>query len=220
MSEKARVARIAEIEGVAIPGQPVWRLVRMQLGIEAFGVNAWTATEAGQSVIAEHDELGTASGGHQELYVVLAGHATFTVDGEEIDGPAGTVVFVPDQGTRRSAVAHEAGTTVLVVGGKPGEPFHVAPWERNAAALRFWVTGDWERAIEDLSRLHEEEPESAGILYNLACAEARGGRAEDALRHLAVAIEREPSFRAHAQGDADLASLKDDPRFPADEPAA
>ena len=65
---------------------------------------------------------------------------------------------------------------MLVVGAKPGEAFSVSPWERTAEALRFWPTQEWDGAIEALEELHAEMPENAGVLYNLACAEARAGR--------------------------------------------
>jgi len=220
VSDRYRVSAIEDVRSVSVPGQPVWRLLRDALGIEAFGVNAWTATEAGQAVIGEHDELGAGAAGHEELYVVVSGSATFTVDGEEVDAPTGTLVFVRDPAAKRAAVAREAGTTVLVVGGVPGEPFTVASWERNAAVLRFWETEDWEGAIAELREHHEAEPGSAGILYNLACAEARAGRRDDALEHLAAAIANFAGFAGTAQDDDDLASLRDDPRFPASRPRA
>ncbi len=214
MTERYRVAEIQDVESVALPGQARWRLLRAELGIEAFGVNAWTADEAGQVVIGEHDELGPGAAGHEELYVVVSGAATFTVDGDELEAPVGTLVFVRDPAAKRGAVATEPGTTVLVVGGTPGQAYHVAPWERNARVLRFWETGDWEGAIAELRDLHEEEPESAGILYNLACAEARAGRADDALAHLVAAVSLFPGFAENAQADDDLASIRDLPGFP------
>ena len=64
-------------------------MIRSTLGIAAFGINAWTATEDGQSLIGEHDEVTGAAGGHEELYLVLSGHATFTLDGETVDGARG-----------------------------------------------------------------------------------------------------------------------------------
>lgn len=214
MSERYRALTLADAESIAAPGQPLWRLLRATLGAEAFGVNAWTARDPGQVVIGEHDELGLGAAGHEELYVVLAGSATFTVDGEEVEAPAGTLVFVKDPAVTRSAIAREADTTVLVIGGTPGKAYEVAPWERNARVLRFWETGDWESAIGELRDLHAAEPGSAGILYNLACAEARAGRRDDALEHLAACVEIFPPFADNAQTDDDLASIRDDPRFP------
>jgi tetratricopeptide (TPR) repeat protein len=208
------VDRLDEIETFSSPENPDWRRVRSHFGIEAFGINAWTATAAGQLLIGEHDEVGTGAGRHEELYLITSGRARFTMDGEEIDAPAGTLVFVRDPASKRGAVAEEEGTTVLVVGGKPGEAFAVSPWERNSEVLRFWETREWDKAIEELSRLHEQEPESAGVLYNLACAESQAGRTDDALAHLAQAIELHGDFAAAAQDDSDLAPVRDDPRFP------
>jgi hypothetical protein len=108
----------------------VWRPVRHHFGIEAFGINAYTAEQAGRRVIEEHDELGeSGAGGHNELYVVLTGRATFTVDGDELDAPAGTLVFTGEPAVRRGAVAAEPNTSVLAIGGRPGVPFTVSPWE-------------------------------------------------------------------------------------------
>ena len=86
-------------------------------------------------MIEEHDELGAGAGRHEELYVVLTGRARFALAGEERDAPAGTVVFVRDPAVRRGAVAEEAGTTVLVVGGVPGRRSSPRPgragWRRT-----------------------------------------------------------------------------------------
>jgi tetratricopeptide (TPR) repeat protein len=214
VSRPARALRLEELEGYGDAGRPTWLPIRAQLGIEAFGVNAWQATEPGQELIGEHDELGPGAGGHEELYLVTAGRATFTVDGERFDAPAGTLVFVPEPESRRRAVGEETGTVVLAVGATPGAAFSVSPWERSAQALRFWQTEEWDRAIEELSAQIEERPESAGTLYNLACAEARAGRREDALYHLRRAVEVDARFEEYAQTDADLDAIRDDARFP------
>jgi hypothetical protein len=106
--------------------------VRRHLGIEAFGANARVARDAGEILVLPHDEraggpFGTA--GHEELFVVLRGHAVFTVGGEEVDAPAGTLVFVRDPALTRSAVATASDTAVLALGGAPGEAYRVAAWE-------------------------------------------------------------------------------------------
>ena len=49
--------------------------------------------------------------------------------------------------------------------------------------------------------------------YNLACAYARLGRADDAFRMLDVAVENGMRRREQFEGDEDLASLRGDPRF-------
>ena len=116
------------------PGVGELKPVRRRLGIEAFGAHARVAHAAGDLLVMPHDEraagpYGTA--GHQELYVVLRGHATFTFDGQEVDAPAGTLLFVRDPAVVRSAVANEADTAVLGIGAPAGEPYRVAPWEQR-----------------------------------------------------------------------------------------
>jgi gentisate 1,2-dioxygenase len=111
-------------------GDPDWHAVRIHFGIQSFGVNAYTATEEGE-IVGEHDEIEHSGTKHEELYYVSRGSATFTVDGETLEAPAGTFVYVPDPASIRSAVAYEAGTTILCLGGTPGEPFSVSPWEQK-----------------------------------------------------------------------------------------
>ncbi len=60
-----------------------------------------------------------------------------------------------------------------------------------------------------------DRPDSAGTLYNLACAESRAGRAEDALFHLRRALELDERFRDTARDDPDFEAIRSDPRFPA-----
>ena len=215
MSERWTTISLDDVEGYADVGRPRWHMVRSALGVEGFGVNAWRATSAGQELIGEHDELGRGAGGHEELYLVLSGHATFILDGETVEAFPRTVVFVKDPAVRRSATAQDEGTTVLVVGGRPGEAFAVSDWERSAEALRFWSTEEWDKAIEVLRRQHAEHPDNAGVLYNLACAESRAGRREEALGHLTVAVTLESRFRENALSDPDLDAIRDDPHFPA-----
>jgi quercetin dioxygenase-like cupin family protein len=109
------------------PGERDWHAVRIHFGIQSFGVNAYTATQEGK-IVGEHEETDTY---HEELYYVVKGSATFTIDEAPVEAPAGTFVYVPDPASVRSAVAHEAGTTVLCLGGKPGETFAVSPWEQK-----------------------------------------------------------------------------------------
>jgi quercetin dioxygenase-like cupin family protein len=211
MSQRYTVTSIEELEGPAVPGQARWHTMRSTLGVTAFGINAWTATEDGQQIIGEHDET---SLGHEEMYVVLGGDAVFTLDGVTFDAPAGAVVHVPEPTVRRAATG-KSGTTILVVGAKPGEAFTPSSWERAAQALRFWPTEEWDRAIEVLEGHLADTPDHAGTHYNLACAHARAGRPEVALEHLERAVELQESFAEYAPKDDDLASLREEPRFAA-----
>ncbi len=64
------------------------------------------------------------------------------------DAPPGTLVFVRDQAVRRGAVAEEAGTTVLVVGGVPGRAFAPSPWEAWLEAYPSYRRKEFGQALE------------------------------------------------------------------------
>jgi hypothetical protein len=140
MSENGwRTVRLSEVE--PYPGDSEglegWLPLRHPLGVEAFGVNAWIGRGEGDDVIEEHNELNDDPAlNHEELYVVIEGHATFTFDGNELDAPRGTVVFVKDPAIVRRAVARSAGTTILAIGATPGEVFKPSPWERRRLETR------------------------------------------------------------------------------------
>jgi hypothetical protein len=205
-----RIVRLEDIEPLPAGGVG-YRLVRRALGIEAFGINGFTA-DAGVQLIEDHDEMSVNAGRHEELYVVMTGRARFTIDGADHEALAGTLVFVPDPALRRSAVALEDGTSALAVGGRVGEPYEVSPWESTFVASSL----DPEDAADLMAREAAARPDKAGVLYNAACFEALAGRREDALAHLRAALELEPeTVRGWARGDSDLDSLRDDPAFPA-----
>jgi hypothetical protein len=95
---------ISDVPLLQVMDTLAWRPVRRHLGIGAFGVNAYTAANAGDHVVEPHDETGAGAGQHEELYVVLAGRATFAIAGEEVEGPAGpsSSFATPLPGERRS----------------------------------------------------------------------------------------------------------------------
>ena len=204
-----KTLRLDEVDGIPVFGSLVWKPVRRTLGVTAFGINAYTAAAAGDEVVEDHTE---AQLGHEEIYAVVAGHATFTVDGEEVDAPAGTLVYLDDPAQRRSAVAKEPNTTVLAIGGLPGR-HEISPWEYYFPALPHMRAGDWEAA----RRLLEEalaEHDFPVLHYQLACVEAQAGNPDRALDELNVAVAAAERFREHAATDEDLASIRGDPRFP------
>jgi hypothetical protein len=88
--------------------------------LTAFGANVYVAREAGDDLLGEHDET---KSGQEELYLVIAGEASFALDGETIAAPAVTVVAVPDPGVVRGAKAKTAGTAVVALGGESREAF-------------------------------------------------------------------------------------------------
>ncbi|MFN8223923.1 MAG: hypothetical protein U0R50_11845 [Gaiellales bacterium] len=201
--------RIDDVEPIAVAGVN-WRPLRRELGVEAFGVNAFSAN-AGELVVEEHTEQGLQ---HEEVYVVLAGSATFTLDGETHDAPAGTVVHVPNTHVRRSARATADGTTVLAVGAPVGRPFATSAWEWAFAAQRFRPAGDHASALALLDEGLSHHPDNPSILYEIACWETLAGRHDAALAALAQAVSGDPRTAAWAQTDADLAPLRDLPGFP------
>lgn len=204
-----KVLHLDEIEGVPVFGTLVWKPVRRKLGITAFGINAYTAANAGDEVVEEHDETRL---GHEEAYVVVVGRATFTIDGEQVDAPAGTIVYLDDPKQQRAAVAVDAGTTVLAIGGVPGR-HEVSAWEYFFPALPSIEARDWARAEQLLREGLAEKPGHPAVLYHLACVEAQLGRHDDALEHINAAVAEEERFREWANEEETLEPIRDDPRF-------
>jgi tetratricopeptide (TPR) repeat protein len=217
VSDAFRVAHLDDLERLEAAGG-LYRPIRRRLGVRAFGVNAYTAVKAGDQVVERHSEgAGGGSGRQEELYLVLSGHAEFTVAGEPIDAPPGTLVFIPDVSAERSAVARADDTTVLVVGGPADAPIPTSPFEYWFAAEPAYTAGDYDRAVAIASEGLAEWPEHGTLNYQLACYHALAGRRERALEHLAVAVAHEPRAARWAADDRDLDSIRDAPAFPAAE---
>jgi tetratricopeptide (TPR) repeat protein len=185
--------------------------IRRHFDIRGFGVRANRAVGEGQ-VVGEHDEVGLGGNGQEELYLVLSGAATFTVGEEQIDAPTGTLVFVRDPATRRSAVAKEEGTTVLAIGGTPGKPYELAIGELMSPMWDRYRAEDYEGALAALQPVLDERPQAL-VFFNVACMEARLGRTDDAIAHLRQAVEDDDRIKEHIRTDEDLTSLREDPRF-------
>ena len=191
-------------------GEFVWRPVRRRFGISAFGTNAYSAEKAGQRVLEEHSE----SDGHEELYVVLRGRATFTLGDDELDAGPGTLVFVRP-GTRRGAIATENGTFVLAVGAKPGIVFEPSLWEEVFAAYSYAESGDLEKGRTLVQQAIDRVPDAWQGYYNSACIEARFGDKEKAIAQLrrSAELEAEATKKA-AESDRDLDSIRERPDYP------
>ena len=212
MARPYETAHVSDLEAIPITETLVWRPVRRRFDIRAFGVNAYTAANAGDEIVEDHTE---ETYRHEELYFVANGHVVFDLNEDEVDAPAGTFVFIRDPEVRRHAVAEEAGSTVVAIGGRPGEPFRVSAWELYMAAIPSVRAGDYETAIAMIEPGLADHGDNGSVLFNLACFEALAGRRADALAHLRRAIELEPRAREWANTDSDLDSLRDDPEFPA-----
>ena len=204
-----------ELDSIPLFEGIVWHPVRRKLGVRAFGINAYTAGGVGHQVIEEHDETSGGAGGHEEVYVVIAGRATFTLDGEQLAAPAGTLVHISDPKVKRHAIAEEDGTLVLAIGAEPGVPYEPSAWESYFAAMPAFREERWDDAIELMEDGLAERPGHPAILYNLACAESRGGRPLDALAHLQAAVRGDARYAEHAREDPDFDPIRREPGFPA-----
>ena len=208
--EMVHVDDVPELDDGRCPMRPV----RQHLGIQAFGVNAWTAGEAGDRIVNEHDE--DEPDAHEELYLVLRGHAVFELDGERHDAPQGTFVFVRPK-VLRTAFAEEAGTTIVAVGAAPGKAYEPNGWELFMPLRPLYEAGDYETAAERGRAIAAANPASASFLYNLACCEILAGQRAEALEHLRQASSISPEAaemtRQYARSDSDFDALRGDPAF-------
>ena len=141
-----------------------------------------------------------------------SGHARFELDGERFDASAGTFVFAAP-GVKRTAFAEEPGTTIIALGGTPGKVYEPEGFELWAPLAPLYEAGDYAQAADRGRELSEANPGYTGLLYNVACCESLAGRAEDAVEHLRLAIERSDRFRSLAANDSDFDPIRDDAAF-------
>ena len=113
---------------------------------------------------------------------------------------------------RRHAVAVEAGTTVLAIGGTPGKAYELPIGELMTPMWDAYRAEDFEAALASLQPLAAERPQAL-VFFNMACMEARLGRTDDAIGHLRQAVEDDERIKEHVRTDDDLVSLRDDPRY-------
>jgi hypothetical protein len=204
-NSKWHVARLDDIEkrGRAYP-------VREHMGIHSFGVNAFTPSEDG-TLINDHDEAGS---GQEELYIVLDGHATFEVDGETVDAPAGTMVYVRPESQRKAT----GEGTVLALGATPGQAYQALDWGEawsfHQASLSAYGEQRYTDAFDAVRGGLEKVPDHPGLHYNYACFATLSGDTDDeTFSHLKRSVELFPPFRDQARADDDFAAVRDDPRF-------
>ncbi|HZQ82348.1 MAG TPA: cupin domain-containing protein [Gaiellaceae bacterium] len=188
---------------------PLLMPLRLRLGVQAFGANCWTAP-VGSLVVPRHEE----DSGHEELYVIVRGRATFTVGEQTFDAPAGTLVHV-EAGVLREAVAEEPDTVVLVAGGTPGKAFEAFGWESVQVAFAEGVAGRVEEGRTALNEAIAGRPGHWSNAYNLACYESRFGDLDAAFAQLREALATAPpeEIGGYLEGDDDLARMRDDPRW-------
>jgi mannose-6-phosphate isomerase-like protein (cupin superfamily) len=87
------------------------RPVRKALEIESFGVNEFELA-AGSTTYPEHDELKT---GQDELFVILEGDGTMTIDGESFELLPGRYVYVTPE-SRRHIAPGSSGLRYIAIG--------------------------------------------------------------------------------------------------------
>ena len=191
-------------------GRCPWRPVRHHFGITAFGVNAWTARNAGDRIINEHAESEPDS--NEELYLVVKGRAVFELDGDRVYASAGTLVFARP-GVKRTALAEEPETTIIAVGGTPGKSYEPHGWELWAPLNPLYEAGEYAEVADRGRVLVEAHPQYADLFYNVACCESLAGRTADAVDHLRRSIEMSERFRAYAKEDSDFDPIRDEPAF-------
>ena len=203
------VAHLDEIDELD-DGRCPWRPLRHHFGITAFGVNAWTARDAGDRIINEHDE--SEPDENEELYLVLRGRAVFELDGDRVVAPAGTLVFARP-GVKRTAFAEEPETTIIALGGTPGKAYEPDGWELWAPLRPLYEAGEYAEVADRGRALVEAHPQYADLFYNLACCESLAGRTTDAIDHLRRAIDMSERSRAYAKDDSDFDPIRDEPVF-------
>jgi hypothetical protein len=194
----------------ALPWQDTgleWRPLRAALETRIVGMAAFTASEAGQELIEGHTEEADGRG-HEEVYVVLRGRATFTVDQTTLDAPAGTFLAVRDPGLFRHAVAAEPDTAVLALGGPPTFEPSASEWIERARPL---LHSDPARARELLDELRRARPESPGVAIGEALYALAHGDSETAGQLLASVVSTHPELGTALSKDPDLGHLVSEP---------
>ena len=186
--------------------------MRRTLDIGAFGINAYVAPNAGDDVVEEHTER---SLGHEEVYVVLSGRATFTLDDETLDAPAGTVVFVRDAGpetacSRRGARDRRCSRSA----GRAARHTSRRAWEDYFAAERHRTAGDYDAYLEELEAALERRPDHPERCTTSPARRRCSGGPTTRSCILRQALELRPELAEHASVDEDFASLRDRPDWP------
>lgn len=211
MSDGYTIVDLNELEAFPYHQRDGQKLLPIQriTGLRAVGMNAWIG-DAGEPLVPEHAEESE----NEELYVVVQGRGRFTIDGENFDAPAGTLVYVLP-GETRSAQSEEPATIIAAVGATVGQPFYNPSWTSFVVADALRHKGRMDEARATIQDVIDADPDNWGGPYNAACFEALGGNADAAFAHLARAkqLAADDRIMGYLQEDSDLDSIRDDPRF-------
>jgi quercetin dioxygenase-like cupin family protein len=117
------ILHLSDVPAIAT-GEGRWQALNSPLGVTTFGVNA-IVMEPGEEADIEHDEK---ESGHQEVYVVVSGRATFRLGDAQVEAGPGDVVAVADPAETRSYRALEPGTRIVCFGAGPGAEHPYGAW--------------------------------------------------------------------------------------------
>src|SRR3954447_14744288 len=107
-----------------------FRLARAELGVTAWGMQVLDLPPNLTEGYPDHDHSET---GQEEVFLVLRGSATMTVEGEEIElSPDVMVRVAPD--VKRCIRTGPEGARILALGGTPGTAYEINPQTELSAA--------------------------------------------------------------------------------------
>jgi mannose-6-phosphate isomerase-like protein (cupin superfamily) len=210
MSEGYEILDLTAMESFPYHQRDGQKLLPVQRALDyrVAGINGWIG-DAGEGLVPEHAE----DSDNEELYVVVKGSARFTVDGEEVEAPAGTLLHL-QPGENRVAVSEAPGTIVVAIGATVGKPFEPQGWTSFVVADHYRREGRIEDARAAIREMIDLHPSHWGAPYNAACFEALAGNADEAFSLLQQAMQLDTqAVRDFAPNDSDLDSLHDDPRW-------
>ncbi len=174
----------------------------------SIGATAWTASEAGDPIIAEYD---ADSAPAEQLFLVVSGGAIFNVEGETLTARPGTLVFTAPGVNRTGGPQNPA---------RPSSPSMVRHTAYDATGWELWAplvplneSGQHTELASRMVEVIATNPQYPMLGYNLACCESLSGRTDEAIEHLRQAVQAAEKFRADARDDADFDPVRNEPAF-------
>lgn len=107
----------AQIDDMETFYKGLFRKARAEVGATAFGL-AIVELAPGADNHPDHDH----AGGQEEVFLVLRGFGTMTIDGEEVELTPDTVVRVGPE-AKRKIIPGAEGMRLVAIGGTPGRAY-------------------------------------------------------------------------------------------------